>query len=291
MNDKSMRIFAILIFLSVASCVKKEVVSDVYSNGQVKYEIEEIAGVRNGLSIYYYDNGNIECIISYRDGVENGDAVFKYRSGGIKNECRYKNGELHGTSVLYTEEGAINQKKYYKYGELKKAEFFINNKIKEVQYFEDGLLVDYEKYGINGERQSDLSTKSVLFVPGKEIKLGGENTMDTIPDTLSLGDTLRLKLIIGNRTLGNAKYNIISDEKIFKDINSSVFLQDSIFDDSLSELHTFDSVTAFINDIPEKEGDFFIKGAAFEYEELGSKDGDSVIYGLILFSYHLYVKR
>lgn len=137
-----------------------------YENGQVK----ETGTYKNGLSqnesVYYHENGKVLARVGIEDSEFNGEYKYYLGSGALNEKKYFKNGTLDGPYVSYFKvgeeipefEGSYSEGKIT--GELK--EYYATGQLYETKTFNDGMVINAEKYHMNGNIRETSSYKDNL---------------------------------------------------------------------------------------------------------------------------------
>ncbi len=141
-----------------------------YPNGQKRFDIEYLNGVKHGSYIRYYGNGQvstkgkyfndnmtgewiwhhpngeIDMETDYVMGYQEGSVVRYYDNGQISQTYTNKNRKLEGENKYFDRHGNLNTINTYKYGELHGFKRFFDpetGKLNHIRYYNHGRVVGY----------------------------------------------------------------------------------------------------------------------------------------------------
>ena len=107
----------------------------------------------------YYDNGSIRTSAEMKNGVLHGLKITYDQNGTEIKQEYYIEGKKEGKSTFYYPNGEISQ--IFTYKEGKRVDKDSGEKM-EVQYYENGKLVYYEKYKQDGSRVQEMMAGSYV---------------------------------------------------------------------------------------------------------------------------------
>jgi len=89
---------------------------DVYSNGQLSFELEIKDGKRNGLYQAWYENGQWHLKGTYKDAKLDGLLQEWYENGQLLLQATFKDDELNGLYQEWDENGTLIEQSNWKDG-------------------------------------------------------------------------------------------------------------------------------------------------------------------------------
>lgn len=166
-------LFLLILLCFLSSCLQKEKEVEKYGDGSIKYEVTLVDGKRHGELVKYYPDGSVEGTSTWKQGMLHGTSTVYYSNGKIAQVNMFQNGVRYGRSEFYSENGALI----------------------ETQFLNDnGELIDYKKFGSDGEQVLDVDSKKALYFDKR--------------DTIHVGDKFHIKMRIGNHIFNNIRGHI-----------------------------------------------------------------------------------
>ncbi len=93
------------------SCQKKE--REFYKNGNLRFEVATIDGLREGRMTEYYEDGSLKSYSSWLHGKIHGDVTFYHKNGRVAQANRYLNGIRCCKSEIYSEDGKLIEIRFF----------------------------------------------------------------------------------------------------------------------------------------------------------------------------------
>lgn len=125
------------------------ILTEKYSNGQLKKVTCYKDGTKNGLEKVYYENGKIKLEGNYKNNIEDGSFKTYYQNGNLNIDTEFKNGLPNNLFSKYHLNGNLALKGIYKEGKLHG---------------------EWKTYYFNGEIESEKNMTMVLILEnGKPI--------------------------------------------------------------------------------------------------------------------------
>ena len=91
--------------------------TEKYHNGNPKYEVNYIAGKKEGLEIFWYISGGIYIQTTYKNDIEDGIWNQWFENGQLKLEAHYKDGKEDGFFTLWYDNGIKRSESNFVNGE------------------------------------------------------------------------------------------------------------------------------------------------------------------------------
>jgi antitoxin component YwqK of YwqJK toxin-antitoxin module len=150
---------------------------ELWSNGNLRYDLNYENGQYHGNSKWFYENGQVRYDDNYENGQQHGNCKGFYENGQVRYDDNFQNGEQHGNCKEFYENGQVRYDRNYEKSPKNALGFSnIDNTIaigcQSFTYEE--WLKKYEALAKkHGYSESDIAwykaeIERVIFVPNKE---------------------------------------------------------------------------------------------------------------------------